>query len=124
MVRRPLQIATVGLSTLSITRLNGSVTPLSSRVSRCSISGSNLEKRSVTAARQSNEGVDELAHCLNLSLHVHGDNDIELVLDAGDEVENSEAVPFEVLGETRRFGDRDALLVVGLDQLEGLGVDL
>src|SRR3546814_1238343 len=47
MVSRPLQIATVGERTFSITRLNGSVTPVASRSSRCWISGSNLEKRSV-----------------------------------------------------------------------------
>src|SRR3546814_12802747 len=47
MVSRPLQIATVGERTFSITRLNGSVTPVASRSARCWISGSNLEKRSV-----------------------------------------------------------------------------
>jgi len=46
-VSRPLQIATVGESTFSITRLNGSVTPVDSSAARCSISGSNFEKRSV-----------------------------------------------------------------------------
>src|SRR5690348_10166852 len=116
-------MATVGLSTFSMTKLKGSVTPLSSRVSRCSISGSNLEKRSATRRGQPLERVDELADGLDLSLHVHGDDDVELVFDVGDEVEHGEAVPLEVLGEARRLGDRHALLVEGLDQLDGLGID-
>ena len=45
------------------------------------------------------------------------DEDVELVLDVGDEIEHGEAVPLEVLGEARRLGDRDALLVEGLDRV-------
>src|SRR5690242_10989556 len=116
-------MATVGLSTFSITRLNGSVTPLWRRVSRCSISGSNLEKRSATRRGQSLERIDQLADGLDLGLHVHRDDDVELVLDVGDEVEHGEAVPFEVLGEARRLGDGHAFLVERLDELDGLGVD-
>src|SRR5690348_8836361 len=104
-------MATVGLSTLSITRLNGSVSPVSSRASRCSISGSNFEKRSATRARQPNQRVDQLPDGLDLRLHVHGDDDVELVFDIGDEVEDRQAVPFEVLREARRLGHGDALLV-------------
>src|SRR5690348_14407718 len=113
MVRLPLQIATVGLSTFSMTRLKGSVTPLSSRVSRCSISPSNLEKRSATSGSQPLEGIDELAHGLDLGLHVHRNDHIKLVLHVGDEVEDGEAVPLEVLREARCLGDRHPLLVEG-----------
>src|SRR6185503_5795425 len=120
MVRLPLQTATVGLSTLSITRLNGSVRPVSRSAARCSISGSNLEKRSATGVRQADQRIDELADRLDLRLHVHGDDDVELVLDVGDEIEHGEAVPLEVLRETRSLGDGDALLVERLDEIEGL----
>src|SRR2546430_5142600 len=141
-------MATVGLSTRSITRLNGSVSPVSRRVSRCSITESNLEKRSVmrsprhsrlaeeiwvpafagmTSKRsrfQLLKRVDELADGLDLGLHVHRDEDVELVFDIGDEIEDGEAVPLEVLGEARAFRDRDALLVEGLDELEDFGEGL
>ena len=50
------------------------------------------------------ERVDELADSFDLGLHVHRDEDVELVLDLGDEVEDGEAVPFEVLGEARGLG--------------------
>src|SRR5690242_9477112 len=103
-------MATVGLSTFSITRLNGSVTPLSSRASRCSISGSNLLNRSGTGVRQPHQRIDQLADRFDLRLHVHGDNDVIFVFDVGDEVEDREAVPFEVLGEPGRLGDSHALL--------------
>src|SRR4051812_18867795 len=70
------------------------------------------------------DGVDELANGLDLGLHVHRDEDVELVLDRGDEVHDDEAVPFEVPGEAGTLGQRDALLVEGLDQrgdlVEGL----
>src|SRR3954451_2876201 len=121
-VRLPLQIATVGLSTLSMTRLNGSVSPVSSNVSRCSISASNLEKRSATLGDQPLQRVDQLAHGLDLGLQVHRDEDVELVLDIGDEIEDGEAVPLEILGEARGLGDRDVLLVEGYDQLGDFGV--
>src|SRR4051812_177957 len=99
-------MATVGLSTRSITRLNGSVTPLDSSPSRSSMSGSNLEKRSVTwLGGQALKRVDQLADGLNFRLHVHADDDIEFVFDIGDEIEHREAVPLELLGEAGGFGD-------------------
>src|SRR5207248_3157888 len=116
------QMATVGLSTRSITRLNGSVTPFASSVSRWSISASNLEKRSGTRRSEPLERVDQLADGLDLGLHVHTDDHVELVLDVGDEIEHGEAVPLEVLSEARRLGDRDALLVERRDQLGDFGV--
>src|SRR3954468_8642486 len=122
MVRLPLQIATVGLSTVSMTRLKGSVSPVSSRVSRCSISASNLEKRSATLGSEPLQCVDQLADRLNLGLQVHRDEDVEFVFDVGDEIEDGEAVPLEVLGEARGFGDRNALPIEGRDQLGDFGV--
>src|SRR3954447_3906959 len=122
MVRLPLQIATVGLSTLSMTRLKGSVSPVSSRVSRCSISASNLEKRSATLRDQPLQRIDQLADRLDFGLEVHRDEDVELVFDVGDEIEHGEAVPLEVLGEARGLGDGNALLVEGGDQLGDFGV--
>src|SRR5438874_10309820 len=106
-------IARVGESTFSITSPNGSRTPVSSSACRSAISASNLEKRSrpwdgatpvssagslgeraasVIASPPSSlvlqplDGVDQLAHRLDLGLHVHGDEDVELVLDRRDEV--------------------------------------
>src|SRR5688572_1253151 len=117
MVRLPLQMATVGETTSSITRLNGSVRPVDSNCSRVSISGSNLEKRSVKSdGLELADRVDQLANRLDLRLLVHGDEDVELILDGGDEIEHRQAVPFEVLGEAGRVGDLDALLVERLDQ--------
>src|SRR5439155_26234695 len=52
------------------------------------------------------------------------DEDVELVLDIGDEIEHGEAVPLEVLGEACRLGDRGALLVEGRDQLGDCGIGL
>src|SRR4051812_28770672 len=106
MVRRPLQMATVGLSTRSITRLNGSVMPVDSKVSRCSISGSNLESRSSTLiALQRRHCVDQLAYGLDLGLLVHGDQDVEFVFDIGHEIEDGEAIPLEVLSKAGRLFD-------------------
>ena len=51
--------------------------------------------------------IDQLADGLDLGLHVHRDEDVELVLDVGDEIEHGQAVPFEVLGEARALVDRD-----------------
>src|SRR4030095_13300401 len=100
MVLRPLQTATVGEITSSITSPNGSVSPVDSNCSRVSISGSNLENRSVNSGRlEFADRFDQLADRLNLCLLVHGDEDIELILDVGDEVEHGQAVPFEILGE-------------------------
>ena len=69
---------------------------------------------------QPHQGIDQLADGFDLRLHVHRDDDVELVLDVGDEIEHREAVPLEILGEAGCFGDRDALLVVGLDEVEDL----
>src|SRR6059058_776004 len=115
-------MATVGLSTLSMTRLEGSERPDSSSVSRISISASNLEKRSGTSRCEPLKNIDQLTHGLDLGLHVHADDDVELILDVGDEIEHGEAVPLEVGGETRGFGDGRALLVEGHDQLGDFGV--
>src|SRR6185503_2380389 len=117
-------MATVGLSTFSITKLKGSVRPVSSSASRSPISGSNLEKRSGTGGGEPLQRIHQLADRLDLGLHVHRDDDVELVLDAGDEVEHREAVPLEVLGEARSFGDGDTFLIVRRDELDGSGVDL
>ena len=98
----PLQIATVGLSTFSITRLNGSVTPVASSVSRCSISGSNFEKRSVTVALQLARRASTSWPTVSISACMFiADQDVELVLDRGDEIQHRQAVPLEVLGEAR-----------------------
>ena len=97
-------MATVGRSTRSITRLNGSVTPVDSNARAASISASNLEKRSLNASSRLElfDRVDQLPDGLDLGLLVHGDEDVELVLDVGDEIEHGQAVPLEVLGEARR----------------------
>src|SRR5690606_32863894 len=105
-VSRPLQIARVGDSTRSITRLNGSSTPLARSVSRVRMISSNLENRSrcspvSTGGRsawltpslirgslrcQLAHRVDQLAVRLDLGLLVHADDDVELVLDRRDEI--------------------------------------
>src|SRR4051794_34569864 len=105
-----------------MTRLKGSVSPVSSKVSRWSISASNFEKRSATLGDQPLQRVDELADGLDLRLQVHRDEDVELVFDIGHEIEHREAVPLEVLGEARRLGDRSALFVEGRDQLDDFGI--
>ncbi len=46
------------------------------------------------------------------------------VLNVGDEIEHGQAIPLEILGEARRFGHRDALLVERLDELEDFGEGL
>ena len=65
--------------------------------------------------------VGQLADILDLGLLVHGDDDVELVFDVGDEVEHRQAVPLEVLGKTRRLGDGDSLLVERFDEGQYLG---
>src|SRR4029453_16964441 len=100
----------------------GSVMPVSRSACRCSISGSNLEKRSFTDARslaglELLHRIDQLANGFDLRRAVHADQNVELVLDRGDEVHDGQAVPFEVLGEARRLADGEALLVEGIDQL-------
>ena len=103
----PLQIATVGLSTFSITRLNGSVSPVVEQLLAQLDDGVELgEEVGHCLGRQPLERVDQLADGLDLGLHVHRDEDVELVLDVGDEIEHGQAVPLEVLGEARRLGDR------------------
>ena len=90
--------------------------------------GSNLEKRSVKLRSswrdEPFERVDQLADGLDLRLHVHADDDVELVFDVGDKIEHGQAVPFEILGEARRFGHRRALLVEGLDEFGNFGEGL
>src|SRR5688572_3199717 len=133
-----------------MTSPNGSRMPVSSSAWRSAISASNLEKRSrpdgdsggssagfiadwtasVILAPPSArvlelaDGVDELPHRLDLGLHVHGDQYVELVLDRGDEVHHHQAVPLEVAGEGGGVAERDALLVEGLDQLGHPGESL
>ena len=90
------------------------MTPVDSKFSRCSISGSNLEKRSAQFGRpELADRVDQLADGLDLGLLVHGDDDVELVLDLGDEIDHRQAVPFEVLGEAGRIGDSTPFLLNG-----------
>src|SRR4051812_42643242 len=138
-------MARVGERTFSMTRPNGSRTPLSSRASRSAIKASNLEKRSPPWRRpamsrrpgpsacgaprssvvpQLLDRVDELADRLDLHLHVHRDEDVELVLDRRDEIHDGEAVPFEIAGKGRGLGERHALLVERRDQLGDLAKGL
>ena len=65
--------------------------------------------------------IDQLADILDLRLLVHGNDDVELVFDVRDEVEDRQAVPFKVLGESRLFRDGDSLLVERLDEGQYLG---
>src|SRR5688572_24927504 len=128
-------MATVGETTSSITSPNGSVTPVDSSCSRVSISGSNLANRSwallsdggspaawrravvdMALPLELANGIDQLADGFDLGLLVHGDDDVELVLDVGDEVEHGQAVPLQVLGEPGLVADLDPLLVERLDQ--------
>src|SRR4030095_10072646 len=100
MVSRPLQIATVGETTFSITRPNGSVTPVDKSCSRVSISGSNLLKRSVNSCcLELFDRVDQLLHRFDLGLLVHRDENIELIFNVGDEIEHRQAVPLQILGK-------------------------
>src|SRR5688572_16445219 len=110
-------MATVGETSSSITRPNGAVTPVASNCSRVSIRGSNLEKRSLKSVRlELFDRIDQLADRFNLRLLVHCDEDVELVLDVGDEIEHCQAVPFKVLREAGLVADLDPLLVERFDQ--------
>src|SRR5690242_5231584 len=121
-----------------MTIANGSVTPESSSAWRSAIKPSNLLIRSRSGASgaasagsdwaactasvmvsglQLLYGIDQLADGLDLGLHVHRDEDVELVLDRGDEIHHRQAVPLEVALEGGRLAQRHALLVEGLDQL-------
>src|SRR5436190_5437273 len=125
MVLRPLQMATVGETTSSSTSPNGSVTPVESSCSRVWMSGSNLEKRSVNSfGLELFDRVDELPDRLDLGLLVHRDEDVELVLDVGDEIEHRQAVPFQVLREAGLVRDLDPLFVERFDQGLHPGVGL
>jgi hypothetical protein len=59
---------------------------------------------------------DELAPVFDLGLLVHRDDDVEFVLDRGDEIHHRQAVEFKVAGKGGGVLDRDALLVEGFDQ--------
>eukprot|EP01035_Chromulina_nebulosa_P004223 gene4224-5764_t len=104
MVSLPLITASVGDLTLSMTIANGSVTPESSSAWRSAIRPSNLDIRSrsgaivagfsgsasatspaslIASALQLLHRIDQLADILDLGLHVHRDDDLELVLDRG-----------------------------------------
>src|SRR4051812_43018844 len=130
MVSRPAITASVGDFTCSITIANGSVTPVSISAWRSAIKPSNLLIRSrsgaigcgfsgsasavfapsvIASALQLGDGIDELADILDLGLHVHRDDDVEFVLDLGDEIHHRQAVPFEVAGEGGAVADRNAL---------------
>ena len=115
-------IASVGDSTLSITIAKGSRTPVASSASRSAISAVELGEqigrgRARRAAStgcvlgqqagvghrlslQRLDGVDQLADGLDLGLHVHRDDDVELVLDRRDEIHHGQAVPFEIAGRS------------------------
>ena len=116
-------MATVGLSTFSITRLNGSVTPRRQQAFALLRSARRTWRRGRVNARPASwrDGIDQLADGLDLGLLVHADDDVELVLDRGDEIHHRQAVPFEILGEARASADLDALLVERLDQVADLG---
>src|SRR5678816_4933583 len=70
-----------------------------------------------SALRELADRIDEVAVGLDSRLLVHADDDIELVLDRGDEIHHRQAVELEVAGERGVLGDGDVLLVERLDQL-------
>src|SRR5690606_25041630 len=120
--------ASVGDFTSSITMAKGSRTPVASSASRSAIRGSNLEKRSLSASAvrivdtirsalrlQLGDGIDKLADRLDLGLHVHGDDDVELIFHRRHEIHHRQAVPFKIAGEGGGLAQRDALLVERLD---------
>src|SRR3546814_19084131 len=57
----------------------------------------------------------ELTDGLNLRLHVHGDDDVELILDRSDEIHDRQAVPLQLASERGRLSKGDVLLVERLD---------
>src|SRR3546814_13196324 len=63
---------------------------------------------------------DELADILDLGLLVHADDDVERVLDLGDEIHHRQAVPFEIAGKGGGVGQIGALLVERFDQAVNL----
>src|SRR3546814_17837530 len=87
-----------------MTIANGSVTPESISAWRSAISGSNLLIRSragavvsvIGSALELFDRIDQLADRLDLGLHVHRDQDVEFVLDRGDEIHHRQAVPFAI----------------------------
>src|SRR3569623_2011643 len=136
-VSLPLMPASVGDLTCSITIANGSVTPVSISAWRSAISPSNLDIKSVSGATAAGsagnfslvrsasviesrlqllDGIDQLADGLDLRLHGHRDDDVELVLDRRDEIHHGQTVPFEVVLEGGRIAQRRALLVERLNQ--------
>ena len=64
---------------------------------------------------QLGHGIDKLPDGFDLRLHVHGDDDLKLIFDRGDEVHDRQAVPFQITGKGGRFGQVYALLVERLD---------
>src|SRR5688500_17225105 len=66
---------------------------------------------SVMSGLQFLHRIHELADSLDLGLHVHRDEDVELILDCRDEIHHGQAIPFEIAREGRAVGERDALLV-------------
>src|SRR3546814_274070 len=67
------------------------------------------------SALQLRHRVHELTDGLNLRLHVHGDDDVEFILDRSDEIHDRQAVPLQIASERGRFGKGDVLLVERLD---------
>src|SRR3546814_10247976 len=57
----------------------------------------------------------ELTDGLNLRLHVHGDDDVEFILDRSDEIHDRQAVPLQIASERGRLSKGDVLLVERLD---------
>src|SRR5579863_867050 len=123
-------MATVGEITFSMTSPNGSSRPGPRTLSRKAIMPSHLENRSVFSeisgisesagisgvTLQLDHGIDQLAVAFDFGLLVHADDDVEFVLDRGDEIHHRQAVEFEIAGKGRRIADGDALLVEGRDQ--------
>src|SRR3546814_6477445 len=56
-----------------------------------------------------------LFRSLNLRLHVHGDDDVEFILDRSDEIHDRQAVPLQIASERGRLSKGDVLLVERLD---------
>src|SRR5690606_30384566 len=116
------------------TRLNGSSPPPASRPWRRAMMSSNLLNRSpVIAVSSSKVGsiaaeladrIDQLAEILDLRLLVHADDDVEFVLDRGDEIHHGQAVELEVASEGGFVRDLGALLVEGGDQRANAGIDV
>src|SRR3546814_635532 len=67
------------------------------------------------SALQLRHRVHELTDGLNLRLHVHGDDDVEFILDRSDEIHDRQAVPLQIASERGRLSKGDVLLVERLD---------